>query len=527
MSKPAGNPRRTPPAPTGRAPGPPPTRLPQPGSAGLDFPKELERLLAGTGVRPSDTGGRITFVGQDPIFPSAIRLGSVFALSAMAAAVGAASIWKLRTGKGQDLSIDLRRASHGIDPELTFGPTINGWPYPNPIGNSHPFSVFPFETKDGRWVYPSAVYPAQQFAWTRFFHCGADHASVAAAVSRWDSLELENAANEGGHTLCIARTADEWAKHPQGRYLAQEPVIAVRKIAEGDPQPFGPGDRPLSGIRVLSATHAVAGPVVGRTLAEQGAEVLQFNRVDEFEHPWVYDDANVGFRSTYLDLRRPDNVAKGLALVQGADVFVDNFRGRKLANFGFDPEQLAAHHRGLVTVSVRCYGWGGPWSERGGFDMLGSSASGVAMAEGENGKPSMPPTALINDYVTGYMGAAGAAAALYRRAQEGGSYHVTVSLTRNAMWYLTLGLIPPEERTFATNPFRQYESLVTKPAELVPIVLKLRQRLLAPEIVEGDTPLGHVRRLAPAVHFSKTPGRWNDPILTPMGAAPPVWRGGA
>jgi crotonobetainyl-CoA:carnitine CoA-transferase CaiB-like acyl-CoA transferase len=489
--------------------------------------QHLARLLKGTGVEPSDIGGKITFEGHDPIFPSAIRLGSVFALSAMAAAVGAATIWRMRTGRGQDLHIDLRTASHGIDPELTFGPTINGWPYPNPIGNTHPFSVFPFETKDGHWVYPSAVYPAQQFAWTSFFNCGANHHSVAAAISKWDSLELENAANEAGHTLCIARTAEEWARHPQGEYLAKEPVIAVRKIAEGEPQPFGPGNRPLSGIRVLSATHAVAGPVVGRTLAEQGAEVLQFNRSNEFEHPWVYDDANVGFRSTFLDLRRPDSKLKGLSLVKQADVFVDNFRGRKLANYGFSPEQLAAEHdhRGIVVVSVRCYGWGGPWFERGGFDMLGSAASGVAMAEGENGKPSMPPTALINDYVTGYMGAAGAAAALIRRAKEGGSYHVTVSLTRNAMWYFSLGLIPPEERAFAENPFRRFDSLSTKPAELVPIVLKLRKRLLPPEIIERDTPLGRVRRLAPAVHFSLTPGSWDNPILTPMGSASPKWLG--
>lgn len=493
--------------------------------AGDDLSGHLERLLAGTGVSPDDTGGKIAFAGEDPIFPSAIRLGSVFALSAMAAAVGAAAIWKLRTGKGQDLSIDLRRSSHGIDPELTFGPTINGWPYPNPIGNSHPFSVFPFATKDGRWVYPSAVYPHQQFAWTNFFNCGANHHSVAAAIGKWDSLELENAANEAGHTLCIARTADEWAKHPQGKYLANEPVIAVRKIADGDPQPFGPATRPLDGVRVLSATHAVAGPVVGRTLAEQGAEVLQFNPVNDFEHPWVYDDANVGFRSTFLDLRRPDNAAKGLALAREADVFVDNFRGRKLADFGFGPEQLAANHRGIVVVSVRCYGWGGPWSDRGGFDMLGSAASGVAMAEGENGKPSMPPTALINDYVTGYMGAAGATAALVRRAKEGGSYHVTVSLTRNAMWYLSLGVIPPEERTFAENPFRHFDSLVSKPAELAPIVMKLRQRLLPPETIERDTPLGRVRRLAPAVHCSRTPGGWADPILTPYGSSAPTWLG--
>jgi len=503
-----------------------PKRPRTPALSGDDLPRQLERLLAGTGISADDTGGRISFAAADPLFPSAIRLGSVFALSAMAAAVGAATIWKLRTGEGQDLSIDLRRSSHGIDPELTFGPTVNGRPYPNPIGNTHPFSVFPYETKDGRWVYPSAVYPHQQFAWTNFFNCGSNHHSVAAAISKWDSLELENAANEAGHTLCIARTAEEWARHPQGRYLASEPVIAVRKLSEGDPQLFGPAPRPLAGLRVLSATHAVAGPVVGRTLAEQGAEVLQFGRVNEFEHPWVYDDANVGFRSTYLDLRRPDDVLRARSLAKEGDVFVDNFRGRKLADFGLGPEQLAAEHpRGIVVVSVRCYGWGGPWSERGGFDMLGSSAAGVAMAEAEDGKPSMPPTALINDYVTGYMGAAGATAALVRRAKEGGSYHVTVSLTRNAMWYLTLGLIPPEERTFAENPFHRFDELSTKPAELLPMVLKLRQRLLPPEVIERDTPLGRVRRLAPAVHFSRTPGDWNDPILTPMGSAAPVWSG--
>jgi len=505
---------------------------PRQAPVGDDLPPHLERLFAGTGVSPADTGGTITFEGSDPIFPSAVRLASVFCLSAMAAAVGAAAIWRMRTGLGQNLFIDLRKAAHGIDPELTFGPTINGWPYPNPIGNMHPFGVFPFETKDGRWVYPSGVYPAQQFAWTHFFNCGADHRSIGAAIAKWNAVELEDAANVAGHTLCIARTAEEWAHHPQGKYLAKEPVIAVRKIAESEPQPFGPAARPLSDIRVLSFTHAIAGPVVGRTLAEQGAQVLQINRPDEFEHPWVYDDANVGFRSAFLDLRYPESNDRGHALAKQADVFVDNYRGRKLAGFGFSPEQLAELHPGIIVVSISCYGWGGPWAERGGFDMLGTAASGLAMLEGVDGKPSMPPTALINDYVTGYMGAAGATAALIRRAKEGGSYHVTVSLARNAMWYQSLGLIAPEERSFAENPFRY---LATDPGSLKPPTPKellalqaaLKQRLLEPDLITRDTPLGQVRRLAPAVTYSATPALWNDPILVPMGASTPTWRSAA
>jgi hypothetical protein len=55
-----------------------------------DLSLHLATLLAGTGVNPADTGGTISFAGRDPLFPSAVRLGSAFALSAMAAAVGAA-----------------------------------------------------------------------------------------------------------------------------------------------------------------------------------------------------------------------------------------------------------------------------------------------------------------------------------------------------------------------------------------------------------------------------------------------------
>ena len=487
-----------------------------------DLPRHLARLLEGTGVSPADAGGEITFAGCDPLFPSAVRLGSAFALSAMAAAVGTATISRMRTGQGQDLSIDLRRAAHGINPEFTFHPTVNGWPYPNPIGSFHPFTVFPFRTKDRRWVYPSAVYPAQQFAWTNFFDCGANHRSVAKAIAGWNADDLEEAANAQGHTLCIARTAEEWAHHPQGQYLAREPVIAVRKIGDSEPEPFRPATRPLSDIRVLSVTHAVAGPVVGRTLAEQGADVLQINRHDEFEHPWVYDDANVGFRSAFLDLNHAEANARALTLAQGADVFVENFRGRKLARFGLSPERLAELRPGIVVVSVRCYGWDGPWADRGGFDMLGTAASGLAWLEGAHGVPSVPPTALINDYVTGYLGAAGATAALVRRAKEGGSYHVTVSLTRNAMWYPSLGLVPPEQRAFAENGFRHIHD--AGPGAALAHLAALKQRLLDPEIIVRETPLGTVRRLAPAVTYSATPAFWEDPILVPMGASLPEWR---
>jgi crotonobetainyl-CoA:carnitine CoA-transferase CaiB-like acyl-CoA transferase len=486
----------------------------------------LGRLIEPLGLTLDDVGGSVNIVGSDPLFPSCVRLGEAFSIAAMAAAVGAAAIWRERTGNGQNLSIDIRQAAHGISPELAFHPTINGHPYPNWMGNGHPFTIFPYKTMDGRWVYPSGVYPHQHDAWSNFFNCGISHESIAAAIAKWNADELEEAANAKGHTLCIARWPAEWQAHPQGIYLSQEPVIAVRKIGDSEPEPFRPADRPLGNIKVLSLTHAVAGPVVGRTLAEQGADVLSVNHYNDFEHDWVYDDANAGHRSTFLDLDDPRDNGICRELARGADVVVDNFRGRKLGRYGFSPEELASARPGIIVVSVRCYGWGGPWFDRGGFDMLGTAASGLAMLEGANGIPSMPPTGLINDYITGYMGAAGATAALLKRAKAGGSYHVTVSLARCAMWYQSLGLVPESERAFANNPYQQIWRLSER-NHLPGTDEDLTSRLREPAALTCDTPLGKVRRLAPAVTYSTTPAGWNDPILVPRGSSAPQWRAAA
>ena len=109
-------------------------------------------------------------------------MGEAFSIAAMAAVVGAAATWKGATGTGQNLSIDIRKAAHGMNLDFTFHPSINGHPYPNWLGNFHPFGVFPFKTRDNRWVYPSGVYPHQHFAWSNFFNCGISHASIAAAI---------------------------------------------------------------------------------------------------------------------------------------------------------------------------------------------------------------------------------------------------------------------------------------------------------------------------------------------------------
>jgi len=93
------------------------------------------------------------------------------------------------------------------------------------------------------------------------------------------------------------------------------------------------------------------------------------------------------------------------------------------------------------------------------------------------------------------------------------------------MWYQSLGLVSADERAFAGNPAR----LLTKglaPADFPRLQKEmhlLKQRLLEPEMIVCGTPLGELRRLAPAVTLSATPGYWRDPVLVPRGSSSPKW----
>jgi crotonobetainyl-CoA:carnitine CoA-transferase CaiB-like acyl-CoA transferase len=460
----------------------------------------LDGLLADVGLSTADAGGRVTFTGQEPIIAARHRLGAAIGIPMMGNAIAAAAMHRLRGGPRQDLHLDLRQAIHHINPSFAWKPTLAG-EFPSiALVLDNPFALIPYRTRDGRTVMASAVYPHQATKWCRFLDVPPDFAKVAEVFSNWDAFELEEAANEAGLPACVARSPQEWLAHPHGALLASQPVIGLTRIGDAPPRDLGRSDRPLGGVRVLSFTHAVAGPTVGRVLAEQGADVLGATRPNDFEHDWVYFEANIGSRSAWLDLTKDAGKANVDRLLRDAHIVVNNHRGLKLEKLGIDPRELARTHPGLVHVSVTCYGSAGPWANRGGFDMNGSAASGLMVIEGGPDHPQLPSTGLINDFITGYMGALGAAAGLLKQQTEGGSWHVTVNLTRNAMWYQTLGLVDP------ANAGRDDEHTIG-----------------VPDAYEAETPMGHVHMLAPPVSFSHTPPRWPDPILVPRGSSRPEW----
>jgi crotonobetainyl-CoA:carnitine CoA-transferase CaiB-like acyl-CoA transferase len=461
----------------------------------------LDELLSAVGLARAQTGGAVSFAGADPIVPAAHRLGACIGIPMMANAVAALALHRLRGGPAQDIELDLRQAVHGINPSAFWRPTLAGEPAPHPLVLDNPFLVVPYRSADGRWVMATGVYPRLAALWCRFLDVPPDMNRVATAVAGWNAFELEEAASAAGLPVSVVRTPDEWLAHAQGALLATQPVIGLERIGDAPTRTLGPARRPFDGIRVLSFTHAVAGPTVGRTLAEQGADVLCATRPNDYEHEFIYAEANVGSRSAYLDLDSETGQERVAGLLAAADVVVNNHRRGSLERRGLEPRELAEHHPGLVHVSLTCYGSSGPWAARGGFDMNGSAASGLMTTEGGEAEPRLPVTGLINDYITGYLAAVGAAAALVKRATEGGSWHVTVNLTRTAMWCGSLGLVDP------ARAGRGDEHSLREPAAY-----------------DAPTPLGDVHMLAPPVRFSRTRPSWRDPILIPRGSSRAEWQ---
>jgi crotonobetainyl-CoA:carnitine CoA-transferase CaiB-like acyl-CoA transferase len=356
-----------------------------------------------------------------------------------------------------------------------------------------------FECRDGRYIHLHGSFTHTPGI---LGELGLDESAtnddVAAAVRKRGAWELEDALAAKGLCCAVCRTREEWLAHPQGALLATKPVVEVTKIGEAPPIPLGEAERPLSGIRVLDLTRVLAGPTCARTLAEHGADALHIASPKLPTIPGFEMDTGHGKRQAYLDINEPAEADTLRELVRGADVFSQGFRYRSLERRGFGAEQLAALRPGIIYVSENAFGLDGPWQERPGWEQLAQATSGVCVVQGVE-RPTLAPAAM-NDYTTGYFAALGAMVALRRRAVEGGSWHVKVSLTQTSMWYLRMGY--DLDRAAAAG--------LGDPT---------------PFLEERDTPYGHMTHLSPALRMSETAPRWSLPTA-PLGSGEAVWGDG-
>jgi len=473
----------------------------------FDLHGGVNEVLKDVGLTAADSGGKLSFYGQDPIIASPHRFGTMAAIGLAAKAVAVAALWRQRTGEGQDIAVDVRKALlrfYGFFDRKW--ETINGRP-PAPLDDPlNPFldpNLF-HETRDGRHVVAINIYPKLAARALSLLKSASSAEAVRNAILQWRAEDLENAAVEAGLPMAMVRTFEEFQKEPHySDVLTTMPLITLEKIGESDPIPFKKdGKSPLDGIRAFGMGHVIAGAAIGRDLAYYGADVLNIWRPDETEIESFAWDVQVGMRSTILDHSKEDR-AKFDRMLKDADVFFGNRRPGYFEKYGLTAEELSHQKPGLIHAKVVLNGERGPWANRVGFDEVGAAISGLFSIEGTPTRPKSPPIIPICDNVVGWLGTVGVLEALRRRARDGGSYRVVISLTRTVLWLLSLGIFDKAYARETAGSTDEHSSV-------------------APDLFTAETPLGTYQGLTDQVVLSRTPGSFRT-VLEPRGSSKPEW----
>ncbi|MCG8491319.1 MAG: CoA transferase, partial [Sneathiellales bacterium] len=398
-------------------------------------------------------------------------------------------IWEMKTGHRQKTSVDIRDAAAALkssdylefkDADGEYQPMVD-----SPLAKAAYGTIVPYPTKDGKLFMPHFGIRHLKEKVLNILDCEFNNQSIGEAVAKWNAEDLDAAIADAGCCGGIVRTAEEWQAHPHGKALAAQAVVEIEKIGESDPEPFPEGGEPLSGIRVLDLTRILAGPVAARTLGEYGADVLMVAAKHVPQIKKFVIDLSHGKRSCFLNIDESEEAAALKELVKKADVFSQGYRPDALAKKGFGPNELAALRPGLIYTSINCYGEGGPFSDRGGWEQIAQTVTGISHENADF--PDLLPVYFC-DYTTGYLGAYGTLLALARRAREGGSYHVKVSLCQSGM-------------------FLQRQGRLDNPEQNTPLSAEEVKALQ----LTSSTSYGDIRHMGPVIRYSETKPLWNGP----------------
>lgn len=200
----------------------------------------------------------------------------------------------------------------------------------------------------------------------------------------------------------------------------------------------------LEGIVVVDLTTFLSGPYCTMLLADAGAEVIKIERPDGGDEmrriaPFIGRESaafmflNRNKRSLCLDLKSEEGLAAVRRLVETADVLVENFRPGVCDKLGLGYGAMSKLNPRLVYCSISGFGGTGPYRDRGGFDLIAQSMSGLmAINADDAGNPRRLPVP-ISDICAGMFGSIGVLTALQARHRTGRGQHVDLSLLETAV----------------------------------------------------------------------------------------------
>ncbi len=199
---------------------------------------------------------------------------------------------------------------------------------------------------------------------------------------------------------------------------------------------------PLKGLKVLDFSQFLAGPYATLRLADLGADVIKIERTgkgDLSRHLYVsnvvidgestvFHAINRGKRSMAVDLKDASDRNCVWALIEEADVIVQNFRPGVIDRLGFGFEAVKARKPNIIYGSISGYGDGHDWDKLPGQDLLAQARSGVMWLTGAQDHGPVPIGIPVADVLAGAALAQGLIALLVRRGLTGEGGHVETSL---------------------------------------------------------------------------------------------------
>ncbi|KAE8452577.1 hypothetical protein EG329_013836 [Mollisiaceae sp. DMI_Dod_QoI] len=280
--------------------------------------------------------------------------------------------------------------------------------------------------------------------------------TIERAVMDFTVAQLEDLNNSNRQAGVEALKYEDFLQTPHGQVNDNIPPWSVTCLESQTPAiPLLPPTtnplRILKGIKVLELCRIIAGLVIGRTLAEYGAEVLKITSPKLSDIPFFQVDVNMGKHTAELDLTTPEGRQIFEDLLQQADVILDGYRPGAFEKLGYGVEAITElgkkRGKGYVYVNENCFGFEGEWAHRPGWQQIADCVSGVAWAQGAFLHPTSPgpivPPFPMPDYGTGCLGAIAALSEIYHRAVSGGSWHGRTSILSYNLLLLNAGLYPP------------------------------------------------------------------------------------
>jgi crotonobetainyl-CoA:carnitine CoA-transferase CaiB-like acyl-CoA transferase len=219
---------------------------------------------------------------------------------------------------------------------------------------------------------------------------------------------------------------------------------------------------PLAGLNVMDLAWVVAGPLIGRSLAEFGATVVRVEsskRVDtarlmgpfpggkpDRERSVLYDNCNANKYGLALNLGTDEGREVALDMAVWADVVIESFKPGQMEKFGLGYERLKALNPGLVMVSTSLMGQTGRYAQFSGYGNIGAALSGFQLIVGNPGEMPVGPFGPYTDFVGPRFALVTLLAALDHRRRTGEGCLIDVAQAEAGVAFLA-----PQVADFCAN----------------------------------------------------------------------------